>query len=115
MTGIGATIGCRNGSNAVAWRASHEPGWRPRQTDRLAVWSVRGLLPLGALTIFAGTAATAAGPHAGGRPHERIHRLHFYGNDTLNWVVHQHGTVAAPVEQLDAERLFELAHGVSDR
>src|SRR5436305_6079117 len=80
---------------ALAWRASHEPGWRPRQTDRLAVWSVRGLLPLGALTIFAGTAATAAGPHAGGRPHERIHRLHFYGNDTLNWAVHQHGTVAA--------------------
>ena len=80
---------------ALAWRASHEPGWRPRRTDRLAVWSVRGLLPLAALTIFAGTAATAAGPHAGGRPHERIHRLHFYGNDTLNWAVHQHGTVAA--------------------
>jgi heme a synthase len=80
---------------ALAWRANHEPGWRPRATDRLAVWSVRALVPLGAVTIFAGTAATAAGPHAGGTPHERIHRLHFYGNDTLNWAVHQHGTVAA--------------------
>jgi heme a synthase len=80
---------------ALAWRANHEPGWRPRATDRVAVWSVRALLPLGAITIFAGTAATAAGPHAGGRPHERIHRLDFYGNDTLSWAVHQHGTIAA--------------------
>src|SRR5256885_12695844 len=30
-----------------------------------------------------------------GRPHERIHRLDFYGSDTLNWVVHRHGTIAA--------------------
>jgi heme a synthase len=80
---------------ALAWRANHEPGSRPRATDRVAVWSVRGLVPLGAVTIFAGTAATAAGPHAGGRPHERIHRLDFYGNDTLDWAVHQHGTIAA--------------------
>ncbi len=80
---------------ALAWRANHEPGSRPRSTDRVAVWSVRALLPLGAITIFAGTAATAAGPHAGGRPHERIHRLDFYGNDTLGWAVHQHGTIAA--------------------
>jgi len=80
---------------ALAWRANHEPGSRPRSSDRLAVWSVRSLVPLGAITIFAGTAATAAGPHAGGRPHERIHRLDFYGNDTLDWAVHQHGTIAA--------------------
>ena len=80
---------------ALAWRANHEPGSRPRSTDRVAVWSVRALLPLGAITIFAGTAATAAGPHAGGRPHERIHRLDFYGNDTLSWAVHRHGTMAA--------------------
>src|SRR3989442_4006012 len=80
---------------ALAWRANHEPGWRPRSTDRVAVWSVRALLPLGAITIFAGTAATAAGPHAGGRPHERIHRLDFYGNDTLSWPAHQHGRIAA--------------------
>jgi len=80
---------------ALAWRAAHEPGERPRSTDRVATWSVRALLPLGAITIFAGTAATAAGPHAGGTPHERIHRLRFYGNDTLDWAVHQHGRIAA--------------------
>jgi cytochrome c oxidase assembly protein subunit 15 len=80
---------------ALAWRARYEPGSRPRSTDRLSVWSVRALAPLGALTIFAGTAATAAGPHAGGSPGQRIHRLHFKGADTLMWVIHRHATIAA--------------------
>jgi cytochrome c oxidase assembly protein subunit 15 len=82
-------------SVALAWRASYEPGDRPRSTDRLAVWGVRALLPLGALTIFAGTAATAAGPHAGGQPGQLIHRFNFKGGRTLEWLVHQHGIVAA--------------------
>jgi cytochrome c oxidase assembly protein subunit 15 len=80
---------------ALAWRARFEPGSRPRATDRVSVWAVRGLAPLGALTIFAGTAATAAGPHAGGSPGQRIHRLTFEGKDTLMWVVHRHATIAA--------------------
>jgi cytochrome c oxidase assembly protein subunit 15 len=80
---------------ALAWRSTYEPGARPRSTDRAGVWSVRALAPLGALTIFAGTAATAAGPHAGGSPGQRIHRLHFKGADTLLWVVHRHATIAA--------------------
>jgi cytochrome c oxidase assembly protein subunit 15 len=83
------------GAVALAWRARYEPGSRPRATDRLSVWSVRALAPLGALTIFAGTAATAAGPHAGGSPGQRIHRLHFKGADTLMWVLHRHATIAA--------------------
>jgi heme a synthase len=80
---------------ALAWRSAHEPGSRPRATDRAAVWSIRVLAPLGALTIFAGTAATAAGPHAGGSPGQRIHRLHFKGAETLMWVIHRHATIAA--------------------
>jgi cytochrome c oxidase assembly protein subunit 15 len=80
---------------ALAWRSAHEPGSRPRSTDRLSVWSVRALAPLAGLTIFAGTAATAAGPHAGGSPGQRIHRLHFKGADTLTWLVHRHATIAA--------------------
>src|SRR5436305_6344183 len=64
------------GAVALAWRASFEPGSRPRSTDRLGVWSVRALAPLGALTIFAGTAATAAGPHSGGVSDEPVHRPH---------------------------------------
>jgi cytochrome c oxidase assembly protein subunit 15 len=83
------------GAVALAWRSAHEPGSRPRSTDRLGVWSVRALLPLGALTIFAGTAATAAGPHSGGFSGQKVHRLHFKGADTLTWVVHRHATIAA--------------------
>jgi cytochrome c oxidase assembly protein subunit 15 len=59
------------------------------------VWLVRLLLPLGALTIFAGTAATAAGPHSGGVTGQHVHRLTFKGAGTLTWVVHQHATIAA--------------------
>jgi cytochrome c oxidase assembly protein subunit 15 len=80
---------------ALAWCATYEPGTRPRARDRLSVWSVRALLPLAAITIVAGTATTAAGPHAGGSPGQRIHRLHFKGEDTLTWVLHRHATIAA--------------------
>jgi cytochrome c oxidase assembly protein subunit 15 len=80
---------------ALAWRSTYEPGSRPRSDDRLAVWSVRALAPLGALTIFAGTAATAAGPHSGGVSGQHVHRLHFKGANTLSWTVHQHATIAA--------------------
>ncbi len=80
---------------ALAWRAAHEPGSRPRTSDRLSAWSVRLLAPIGALTIFAGTAATAAGPHSGGVVGQRIHRLYFKGADTLTWIVHRHATIAA--------------------
>ena len=83
------------GAVALAWRASHEPSDRRRYEDRVGVWSVRLLLPLGALTIFAGTAATAAGPHSGGFTGQKVHRLTFKGADTLTWVVHQHATIAA--------------------
>jgi cytochrome c oxidase assembly protein subunit 15 len=80
---------------ALAWRATFEPGARPRSTDRTGVWSVRALGALGALTIFAGTASTAAGPHSGGAVGQTIKRLHFKGADTLKWLIQQHGTVAA--------------------
>jgi heme a synthase len=83
------------GAVALAWRATYEPGSRPRIADRTAVWSVRALAPLGAITIFAGTAATAAGPHTGGTTGQHVHRLHFKGADTLSWLVHQHATIAA--------------------
>jgi cytochrome c oxidase assembly protein subunit 15 len=83
------------GAVALAWRATYEPGSRPRSNDRTLVWSVRALAPLGALTIFAGTAATAAGPHSGGISGQHVHRLHFKGANTLTWVVHRHATIAA--------------------
>jgi heme a synthase len=80
---------------ALVWRATHEPGERrPAADDRTLVWSVRALVALGALTIFAGTAATAAGPHAGGSPGQRINRLSFDGRATMNFVIHRHAEIA---------------------
>ena len=79
---------------ALAWRARHEPGSRPRAADLVSTWAVRLLLPLGALTVFAGTAATAAGPHAGGMEGQPINRLDFKGTATLDWAIQQHGRIA---------------------
>ena len=98
---------------ALAWRASHEPGpdeeratrlsiaepaangaGRERASDRMLIVCVRALVGLGALTIFAGTAATAAGPHAGGSPGQRINRLSFDGRATMDFVIHRHGEIA---------------------
>jgi cytochrome c oxidase assembly protein subunit 15 len=79
----------------LAWRATYAQGVRPRSADRLLVWSVRGLAVLCALTLFAGTAATAAGPHSGGNVGQHIKRLTIEGPDTLQWAVHQHATIAA--------------------
>jgi heme a synthase len=72
----------------------HEPGERPRSDDRALVWSTRALVAFGALTIFAGTAATAAGPHAGGNAGEHINRLDFDGRGTMDFVIHRHAEAA---------------------
>ena len=81
---------------ALVWRARREPGERPRSADRVATWSVRALLPLGAVTIFAGTVATAAGPHAGGAgTGDEVVRLRWFGLETLDWAIHQHARIAA--------------------
>jgi cytochrome c oxidase assembly protein subunit 15 len=79
----------------LAWRATYPAGLRPRTGDRLLVWSVRGLAVLCAITLFAGTAATAAGPHSGGNIGQHIKRLTIEGPNTLEWAVHQHATIAA--------------------
>ncbi len=86
-------------ATALAWRAGrspigHEPGERPHGGDRVLVWLARALVALGALTIFAGTAATAAGPHAGGNPGEHINRLDFDGRGTMDFVIHRHAEIA---------------------
>ena len=80
---------------ALAWRAVHEPGSRPRASDRTSVLAVRGLLAFAAVAIFAGTAATAAGPHAGGSPGQKINRLNFDGKSTMDFVIHRHGEISA--------------------
>src|SRR3954465_14214025 len=42
---------------ALAWRATFEPGGRPRSSDKLSVWSVRLLLIPGFVTLALGTIA----------------------------------------------------------
>jgi heme a synthase len=96
----------------LLWRAWHEPDERAQEPgsprglersaatarrasgDRTLVWAVRGLAAFGALTIFAGTAATAAGPHAGGSPGQRINRLSLDGRGTMDFVIHRHAEIA---------------------
>jgi cytochrome c oxidase assembly protein subunit 15 len=76
-------------SNGAAKRAG-----RSDSPDRTLIISVRALVGLGALTIFAGTAATAAGPHAGGSPGQKINRLSFDGRATMDFVIHRHSEIA---------------------
>jgi cytochrome c oxidase assembly protein subunit 15 len=82
-------------SFALAWCSRYEPWERRRSDDRLGVWSVRALIPLGQLTILAGTIATASGPHAGAHAGQLVHRFDFEGTGTLEWVVQRHSTIAA--------------------
>lgn len=77
----------------LLWRARNEPGSRPRSSDRTLVFCARALAFMGALTIFAGTAATAAGPHAGGSPGQKINRLDFDGKGTMDFVIHRHAEI----------------------
>jgi cytochrome c oxidase assembly protein subunit 15 len=81
-------------ATALAWRARTAAGPDAEPADATTAWAVRGLLPLAALVIFAGTATTAAGPHSGGGVGQHISRLTFKGADTLNWTVHAHGAIA---------------------
>jgi len=80
---------------ALAWCSRYEPWERRRSTDRLSVWAVRALIPMGQLTILAGTIATASGPHAGAHEGQLVHRFDFEGNGTLEWVVQRHAAIAA--------------------
>src|SRR6476620_10476709 len=79
---------------ALFWCSRYEPWERRRSRDRLGVWSVRALIPLGQLTILAGTIATASGPHAGAHAGQLVHRFDFRGAQTREWVVERHAAVA---------------------
>jgi heme a synthase len=79
---------------ALAWCSRYEPGERAASTDRVGVWAVRALVPLGQLTILLGTMSTAAGPHAGAHAGQLVHRFTFKGADTLAWLVQRHGVMA---------------------
>jgi heme a synthase len=69
---------------ALDWRAHREPGDGAGSGDRLVTRGVWALVPLGAITIFAGTAATG----------DIGKRLDFKGADTLRFVIEQHARLA---------------------
>jgi cytochrome c oxidase assembly protein subunit 15 len=79
---------------ALMWCSRYEPWDRRRSWDRKGVWAVRGLVPLGQLTILAGTIATGAGPHAGEFEGQPVKRFTFEGSGTLEWVVQRHAVLA---------------------
>lgn len=80
---------------ALFWCSRYEPWDRRRSWDRKGVWAVRALVPLGQLTILAGTIATGSGPHAGEFEGQFVQRFTFMGSDTLEWVVQRHAAIAA--------------------
>jgi cytochrome c oxidase assembly protein subunit 15 len=81
----------------LAWRArpAFNQGQRPA-ADRATAHAVWSLFAFGGATIFLGTAATAAGPHAGGEgTGDVVHRFTFKGASTVNWLINRHGVIAA--------------------
>jgi cytochrome c oxidase assembly protein subunit 15 len=83
-------------AGALAWRARPSFAERGPVSDRATARAVWALFALGALTIFVGTAATAAGPHAGGEgTGDVVHRFDFRGAETVNWLINRHGVLAA--------------------
>ncbi len=95
MGHYGLSMLCLAAAVALSWRARHEPGERPRNPDRVAVWGTRALVPLAAVAIFLGTAASASGPHGGGAgTGDVIDRLEWWGADSIIQSVHWHGRFA---------------------
>jgi len=82
----------------LVWRVQRERAGEPiaaARTRRL-VLAVRALFAYGMLMIVVGTAASAAGPHAGGEgTGDEVSRLDFKGADTLDFLITGHARMAA--------------------
>lgn len=100
---------------ALAWCSRYEPGERPPSQDRRGVWAVRGLIPLGQLTILVGTISTASGPHPGDHEGELVQRFDFRGGETLQWAVERHAVMAAVFGLAAVATLFLLRREGGDR
>lgn len=76
------------------WRAREEPYVDRPGADRTTTLVVRALFVVGVVGIALGTAATAAGPHAGGAgTGDKVARLTWDGTGTLSLMVHVHSYV----------------------
>jgi cytochrome c oxidase assembly protein subunit 15 len=81
----------------LTWRAG--AGTKaPRKNlapDALTARAVFALLPIGAIALWAGTLATAAGPNSGGAATgDVVKRFDVHGTGTLEWIVTRHGAIA---------------------
>ncbi len=82
----------------LVWRVRREQRGERAQPEhpRPLVLGIRALIAFGAVVIAVGTAATAAGPHAGGEgTGDEVVRLEFKGADTLDWLITGHARLAA--------------------
>ncbi|MGE4425287.1 MAG: heme A synthase [Solirubrobacteraceae bacterium] len=81
----------------LTWKAGESTS-APRDhqaPDRLTARAVFWLMPLSALTLVAGTLATAAGPNSGGEgTGDVVKRFDVHGVETLEWIVVRHGVIA---------------------
>jgi heme a synthase len=115
---------------ALYWRAKHEPDERPVH-DRRIVLATRALLAWGAVVLFAGTVATAAGPHPGSAgTGEVVPRIDWLGVDALIkwhgrtgtvlgllalgcwWLARRHGGTRALLRSLTVVCLLVASQGV---
>lgn len=93
----------------LVWRSSHPAGSRPLTTDRIAVWSVRALLPLVSLLVVIGAFASGAGPHPGSAATgEVVNRIDWFGGETLRLLILRHGHLGTATFILTAVVLFVL-------
>lgn len=78
---------------ALWWRSRFEPEEIGRPGgDRATVVAVRLVSALAVFVILLGSAATAAGPHAGASgTGQLVQRLNFWGGDTVRRLIHFHG------------------------
>ena len=104
-------------AGALAWRARPAFGPdEPRTADLATARAVWALFAVGAVTIFLGTAATAAGPHAGGSgTGDIVNRLSFRGADTLKWLVERHGWFATALGLIAVGTWFLARRRGADR
>ena len=104
-------------AGALAWRARPAFGPdEPRTADLATARAVWVMFAVGAVTIFLGTAATAAGPHAGGSgTGDIVNRLSFRGADTLKWLVERHGWFATALGLIAVGTWFLARRRGADR
>jgi len=103
-------------AGALAWRARPAFGPdEPRTADLATARAVWVMFAVGAATIFLGTAATAAGPHAGGSgTGDIVNRLSFEGAHTLKWLVDRHGWFATALGLLAIATWFLARRRAAD-